>query len=153
MPFCEYPVKPSAALLAILLLACGPAQRGAPDIEVDGAWARATTPGKTATAAYLTITNRGTIDDALLGVTSGAGVAQVHSTSMAGGVMRMRKRDRLAIPAGATVKLEPGGTHLMLTGLQGPLAAGRKVDLTLRFERSGERKVAATVRDFSGDRI
>jgi len=143
-------VKPGSALLALLLAACGPAQGGAPDIELADAWARATAPGKSASAAYLTISNRGTADDALIGVTSSAGSAQVHSTSMDGGIMRMREVKRLAIPAGESVKLEPGGTHIMLARLSGPLAGGAKVELRLRFEKSGERTVAAAVRDASG---
>lgn len=146
-------MRRTTALPALLLAACSQTESGAPDVRVANAWARPTAPEKTVAAAYLTIANRGGKDDALLAVTSSTGPADVHSTSMAGGIMRMRRRDRLAIPAGATVKLEPGGTHLMLTELQAPLTAEAQVDLTLRFERSGERKVAATVRDFSGDRM
>ncbi len=60
--------------------------------------------------------------------------------------MRMRPLDALEIPANTTLKLEPGGTHVMLTGLEQPLEAGSELPLTLRFERSGERQVNAEVR-------
>ncbi|MBA2636543.1 MAG: copper chaperone PCu(A)C, partial [Sphingomonas sp.] len=43
--------------------------------------------------------------------------------------------------------------HVMLTGLVEPLTVGGDVDLTLRFEKSGERKVAAAVRDSSGGQM
>ena len=79
-----------------------PESKPGPDIGVADAWARATLPGKPASAAYLTISNRGGADDALVGVTSSSGTADIHSTSMDGGIMRMRKLDRLPIPAGAT---------------------------------------------------
>lgn len=142
--------KSGTALAALLLLSCSQSAGGTPDIEVKDAWARATTAGKSATAAYLTITNRGTADDALLAVTSASGTAQVHSTSTDGGIMRMRPLERLPVPSGETVKLAPGGTHVMLTGLKAPLAAGDRVEMTLRFERSGERIVAAAVQSASG---
>ena len=109
-------------------------------------------PGKKATAAYLTISNRGSADDALIAVSS-SGPADVHSTSMEGGIMRMRKLDRLPLPAGGTVKLEPGGTHVMLTGLSEPALAGGRIELILRFEKSQARKVAADVRDSSGEHM
>lgn len=141
------------AALALFVAACGPTTSGPPDIRIADAWARAAAADKTVTAAYFDIANGGDTDDALVAVTSRTGPAEVHSTSMDGGIMRMRKLDRLAIPANSTVKLEPGGTHLMLTGLAQPLAAGGKVDLTLRFEKSGERKVVAAVRSPSGARM
>lgn len=87
----------------------------------------------------------------MLGVTSSVGAAQVHSTSMAGGIMRMRKLERLPIPSGATVKLEPGGTHIMLAGLRERLVVGRQIELGLRFENSDKQKVGAHVRGSSGD--
>ncbi len=139
-------MNPSSLLLALALLSCSPAP-SSPDIQPTDAWARATVPGKTATAAYLTIHNRGRAGDHLVGITSSAGRAEVHSTSMAGGIMRMRKLHRLVVPAGATVKLEPGGTHVMLTGLREPLVAGGNIELRLRFEKSGERTVAVRVGD------
>lgn len=139
-----------AAIAALLLLSCGQGDGAAPDIQLGDAWARATTAGKSATTAYLTIANRGAADDALVGVTSASGTAQVHSTSMEGGIMRMRALERLPIPSGEAVNLAPGGTHVMLTGLKAPLAAGDRLELTLRFEKSGKRTVAASVQPSSG---
>ncbi|MBA2635783.1 MAG: copper chaperone PCu(A)C, partial [Sphingomonas sp.] len=127
-------MKRMIAALALFLAACGPKGSGGTEIRVADAWARATAPDKKATAAYLTIANSGGAHDALVAVASSTGPAEVHSTSMDGGIMRMRKLDRLAIPKGATVKLEPGGTHVMLTGLVEPVKVGGNVDLTLRFE-------------------
>lgn len=144
-------VKLTTALVALLAAACSKADTGAPDIRIDDAWARATVPGKKATAAYFTISNRGSADDVLISVSSSRASADVHSTSMDGGIMRMRKLDRLPLPANETVKLEPGGTHVMLTGLSEPALAGGQIDLILRFEKSQERKVAADVRDSSGE--
>jgi len=52
----------------------------------------------------------------------------------------------IAIPAGGTVVLEPGGYHIMLEGLVGDLAAGQVVQLTLTFEGAGVLNVPAEVR-------
>lgn len=135
-------------MAALLLASCG--GQSAPELDVSDAWARSTLAGKNSTAAYLTITNRGGADDALVAVRSGAGSASLHSTSTADGIMRMRELDRLPIPAGETVKLEPGGTHVMIAGLEAPVRAGDTVDLSLQFEKSGEREVRAQVRSPSG---
>jgi copper(I)-binding protein len=53
----------------------------------------------------------------------------------------MRMLDKLTIPAGGKLEMKPGGTHLMLMGLTGPLKAGESLPLTLTFEKAG----AATV--------
>lgn len=145
-------MKTILPLLAVLLVSCSPTPNRAPDIKVGDAWARATVPGRTVTAAYLTISNSGSADDSLVGVVSSSGPAAVHSTSTAGGIVRMRRLDRLPLPAGATTKLEPGGTHVMLTQLRQPLAAGSEIELGLRFEKSAERKIVAQVRG-SGEQM
>ena len=72
---------------------------------------------------------------------------------MAGRIMRMRKLDSLPIPAGSTVQLEPGGTHVMLTGLREPLVEGKTIELTLRFKTSPQQTVAAEIRGPSGDHM
>lgn len=137
-------------LLALLLAACEPAVEPRPDIAIDQAWAMATVPGKTATAAYLVLRNRGGASDSLVAVTTSSGSAALHRTSMDEGIMRMRMLDRLEIPAGQAVELKPGGTHLMLTGLAEPLAAGDGIELRLRFDKSGDKIVLADVRNAAG---
>lgn len=128
-------------LAALALAGCGDA---APDLSIHDAWARAT-PG-TAAAVYLTVDNRGGGGDELVGVSlAGARDAAVHRTSMDGGVMRMRRVDRLAIEARSKVELAPGGLHVMATGLSRPLVAGQSVEARLRFARSGERAVLVRI--------
>ncbi len=59
--------------------------------------------------------------------------------AMNNGVMTMRPLDKgLAIEPGKTVKLAPGGYHLMLMDLKNPLKQGDKVPLTLEFEKAGK---------------
>lgn len=142
-------VRIVAASATMALASCSASTTTPAKIEVSNAWARATVPGQSSAAAYLTIANTGAGDDRLLGVSTpiatGAGL---HSSSSEGGVMRMRAlSEGIAVPAGATVKLQPSGNHAMLTGLAAPLAKGSSFPLTLRFERSGERQVSVQVLD------
>ena len=62
------------------------------------------------------------------------------------GVMTMRPLDNgLTIAAGQTVKLAPGGYHLMMSDLKSPLKAGEKVPVTLNFEKAGSVTVTLEV--------
>ena len=117
-----------------------------PILEFHDAWARATAPGQSSGAMYVTIVNRGGTDDRLLGVTaSRPGIVTIHASETLDGVARMRMVRSLPIPAKATVALEPGGTHVMLDGMTTPLVVGERVELTLRFEKAGTKTVGVTV--------
>lgn len=136
-----------AGIAGLLLLSCGATDERAPDIAIGHGWTREMAPGQSAAAVYLTVTNQGDGDDRLAGAeVPGAAAASLHSSSSAGGVARMRAlEDGLEIPAHSSVELKPGGTHIMLTGLQQPLEAGQTVDLNLGFARSGPRPVVIRV--------
>jgi copper(I)-binding protein len=66
--------------------------------------------------------------------------------AMNNGVMTMRPLDKgLAIEPGKTVKLAPGGYHLMLMDLKSPLRQGDKLPVTLDFEQAGKVKLSLDV--------
>ncbi len=66
--------------------------------------------------------------------------------AMKNGVMTMRPLDNgLAIDPGKTVKLAPGGYHLMMFDLKSPLKQGDKLPVTLEFEKAGKVKVTLDV--------
>ncbi len=142
-----------ALVVAVSAVACGATGGGAAtggaagSITIGDAWVRAAAAGSTS-AAYLTITNGTTSDDALIAVFSGAaGEAGLHRTSTgADGLTGMEPLERLEVGAGQTVTLAPGGDHVMLMGLVGDLAPGSVVELTLTFEHAGALKVRAEVR-------
>jgi periplasmic copper chaperone A len=75
-----------------------------------------------------------------------ASEVMLHRSSVVAGVSRMRMLERLVIPAGATVTLEPGAIHVMLEGLRKPLVSGEEVPLVLRFANGEETHVSARVR-------
>jgi len=117
------------------------------DLTITGAFTRATLPNAPVGGAYLTITNGGTADDRLVSAsTPAAGVTQIHEMKMDGDVMKMNELpDGLVIPAGQSVALEPGGYHLMLMQLTGPLVEGTTVPVTLTFEKAGSVEVEVEV--------
>ncbi len=104
--------------------------------------------GESTSAAYFIIVNEGDQPDALIGATTDvAEQAELHETQMTGDVARMRPVARVEIPARGRVEFRPRGLHVMLIGLKRDLQVGDTFTLTLRFERSGEIRVAVMVRE------
>ena len=117
------------------------------DLIISQAWSRATPSGAKTGGGYLTIENKGSAADRLIGGAADvAGSVQVHEMSMDNGVMKMRPVEKgLAIEPGKTVKLAPGGFHLMMMDLKAPLKQGDKVPVTLEFEKAGKVAVSLDV--------
>jgi copper(I)-binding protein len=86
------------------------------------------------------VMNTGKASDRLIGGTFGdGGRIEVHEMTMTDGVMKMRELGSgLEIKPGATVKLEPGGYHLMLLNLAAPFKQGDKIKAQLVFEKAGK---------------
>ena len=117
------------------------------DLAIEEAWARASIGGSKVSAVYLAITNRGDTEDRLVGATTGrAGHTMLHRSLVEDGVMKMRHVDAVRIPPGASVRLDPGGLHVMLGGVSTPLGIGEEIAVTLTFEQAGEVVVAVPVR-------
>lgn len=137
-------------LTAFLIVLAGTAtahQKRVGGIEVIQSWARASAGAGKTGAVYLTLLNRGRDADRLVAVaTPVARKAAIHETVTEGGVMKMRPLDALPLPAHQSVKLAPGGVHVMLMGLAAPLEEGGRFPLTLRFARAEPVTVDVVVR-------
>jgi copper(I)-binding protein len=121
-----------------------PPSQAAGRIEIGQPWARATPGMAQIGAVYLTI--RSPAADRLVSVSSPvAAAAELHEHAMAGMVMKMRRLPGVAIPAGRTVALAPGGMHIMLVGLKAPLREGQSFALTLTFAKAGPQTVTVMV--------
>ena len=121
---------------------CQPAD----ELEIDGAWVRATPPNRDVTAAYLVIRNRSDQPRELLSVeTPAAEYTELHTMRQVDDMMEMKKIERLVVPPQGEAVLEPGGDHIMLFGVSNPLAEGEEVFLTLRFDDQSARTVTAEV--------
>jgi periplasmic copper chaperone A len=126
------------ALLSLVVPALAEGQATG-EVKVGYPWTRPT-PGTTIPGVgYMTLENHGPADDRLLAAESpAAGTVTMHRTEVEGGVARMLPQEEgIAIPAHGSVSLEPGGYHLMLSGLKAPLTLGQSIPLTLAFERAG----------------
>ncbi len=107
-------------------------------VQIQQAWARATAPGQSVGAAYMTLVHHENIT-LIAADSNAAGSVEIHSMEMKNGIMKMRMLEELPIKAGKAVKLGPGGLHLMLFDLQKPLKVGEKIELTLCFkDKQGE---------------
>ena len=144
----------TSAIIAVILLSCwlaaapaGAEEVRAGDLLISQAWSRATPGGAKIGGGYLTIENKGSAADRLIGGSADiAAKAELHEMGVNNGVMKMRPLDRgLAIEPGKTVKLAPGGYHLMLMDLKNPLKQGDKLPVTLEFEKAGKVKLSFDV--------
>ena len=108
---------------------------GAKATHLMEAHVRAMPPGSTTTAAFFILHNPSTHDAAVVGGQSPAVASvELHAHVQEGDTFKMRQIDRIDVPAGEQVRLEPGGLHVMLIGLKAPLAVGDTLSLTLEFE-------------------
>ena len=144
------PVQMLASVLCAAILCAAPARAQevkAGDLVITQAWTRATPNGAKIGGGYLTIENKGSTPDRLIGGAADiAGKLEVHEMAMKDGVMTMRPLgDGLTIDPGKTVKLAPGGYHLMMFDLKSPLKQGDTLPITLKFEKAGEVKVSLAV--------
>jgi len=116
-------------------------------IEITTPWARATPKGAQVGGAYMTITNKGTEADRLVGGSSAVATqVEVHQMSMDNGVVTMRPlASGLEIKPGQTVEFKPDSFHLMLMGLKQPLVPGQHVKATLEFAKAGKVEVEYAV--------
>jgi copper(I)-binding protein len=135
------------------------------ELVVSDAWARESAMATGNGAVYFVVANGTASDDELLSASVPADIAaeaQIHETTevtgdagdqamsstmgTATGMMQMAEVESVAVPAGTTVAFEPGGLHVMLIELAGPLEAGTNVPLTLTFAEAGEIVLSAEVR-------
>jgi copper(I)-binding protein len=139
-------------MLALFLLVAVAAPARAEDVKagdlvISQGWTRATPNGAKIGSGYFTIENKGAAPDRLIAVSADiAGKVEVHQMAMNNGVMTMRPvGDGLTIDPGKTVKLGPGGYHLMMFDLKSPLKQGDTLPITLTFEKAGKVNVSLAV--------
>ena len=137
-------------LMAGLLIAtaCGAPVTPSAKIRVENAWAipsAASAPSHSgmsgdekSSAVYFVIINETNTPDALVGATSAVAMsAELNETLRVGDVAKMVPVPRVEVPAQGRVEFKPGGLHVMLMGLMQELAVGKKIQVILRFEKSG----------------
>ena len=147
--------RPSLVIIGLLLIssllvaACAPAGGG---VAIKDQYVRASPTGAETGGAFTTIVNNGQSADRLMSASSPAAqTVELHETVDENGVMRMvHHPEGWEIPAGGTLELKPGGKHIMLIGLTAPLEAGKKIQITLNFEKAGAQTIDVPVQAMAG---
>ena len=130
-------------LLAVLLMIFNPGD----DIVIKDQWIR---PGaeKMATALYFTLENNGSEVDTLYAVeTDIAMMVQIHETYSNGDVMGMREIGKIIVEPGSSVKLEPGGMHIMVMKLKKDIKIGDEIDFILYFRNADKITITAEAKN------
>lgn len=116
------------------------------NLSIDDVWARTGQPGQVS-AAFMDVKNKGTADKIVSAHCDCAKATELHDMKMADGKMLMMQVPAMDVPANGDLKLKPGGYHIMLIGLNRPLAAGETLPIKLKFEKAGEVTVQAQIKD------
>ena len=138
------------AIGAVLTASCGLSSTdtgSGQGVQLSEVWTRPTAPGAETTAFYVTITNRSAVVDRVVGVESPhCAMAEFHISAVSDGVMSMSPAEPgdLTVAPGKELTLEPGGMHVMCTGLTEPVMDGDEVELTVRFAQAGAMTVQAS---------
>lgn len=120
-------------------------------LTVTDAWAKASDEGTS--AAFGILENTGDTELTIVSAaTEAAGRPELHETveSATGEMVMQPKPGGFVIPAGATYELAPGGNHIMLMELTGPMAAGQEVTLVLTLSDGSTFEFRAPVKDYQG---
>jgi copper(I)-binding protein len=133
-------------IFTVFLLVSGPVLVNAHryilgDITITHPWAMTSALSVTEQAnspAYLTLKNRGRQSDTLLSASVEiARQVELYAVIDEGDALKMQRIDGVEVPAGKTIRLEPGGAHLLLTGLKRPLEEGQHFEMVLQFKQAG----------------
>ena len=129
----------------------GAAEPAGQNVTLSDGWVKAADSGMS--AAFGELTNTGPDDVTVVSATTEASsMLELHETvENESGEMIMREIEGgFVIPAGDTLSLEPGGSHIMLMDLTDPLEAGEEVTFTLTFADDSTYEFTAPVKDYSG---
>ena len=116
----RFPVLAKLALCVtcLPLLAGCPAGPTGAHIDVQDARVRQLLPGQTKTVAYADLTNNSPRPINLVSAHSdSARSIEIHQSTTHGDMVAMRRVESIVIPGEETVRLAPGGLHLMLFGV------------------------------------
>lgn len=130
-------------LLAVSLLSFN---LWAAQVDITNATVREPLPGKSLSAGYFSLHNKGTAQIALVSVSSSNfGAVELHTHQMIDGMMQMTEIDQIVVEPGQQVHLQPGGLHLMLFRPVQKISLGQQVQLRLQWSDGTSQDVQASV--------
>ena len=120
------------------------------DVEIDGAYARASIPNVPNSAAFFVIKNNSDKDIAITSANSDAAQKnELHTHIKENKMMKMMKIEKLVVPAKSSLELKSGGDHVMLIGLKKELKAGDEISLELSFSDGDKKSIKVPVKDLA----
>ena len=120
------------------------------DVEIDGAYARASIPNVPNSAAFFVIKNNSDKDIAITSANSDAAQKnELHTHIKENKMMKMMKIEKLVVPAKSSLELKSGGDHVMLMGLKKELKAGDEINLELSFSDGDKKNIKVPVKDLA----
>ena len=123
----------------------------ASDISVMHPHVRAVPEGQPNSAAFMVLKNNTAQDRSLINARSNISKAvELHTHKKEGGMMRMRRIDKIDIKENSKTVLKPGGLHIMFIGLKHQLNKGDKVELELIFDNEETLKLLVPVKVVKG---
>ncbi|MCP4767374.1 MAG: copper chaperone PCu(A)C [Gammaproteobacteria bacterium] len=116
------------------------------ELEFSDAWIKNLPPTIPVRAGYMTMHNPGPGALSVVAIRSDAFAnVEIHRSFMQDGMMRMEPVDELEIEADASVKLEPGGLHLMMMMPQEPTSPGDEIIVFVKLDDGSEQSLKMTV--------
>ena len=120
------------------------------DIEIEGAYARASIPNVPNSAAFFVIKNNSDKDIAITSANSDiAEKNELHTHIKENQMLKMMKIEKLVVPAKSSLELKSGGDHVMLMGLKKELKAGDEINLELSFSDGDKKNIKVPVKDLA----
>lgn len=120
------------------------------DVEIDGAYARASIPNVPNSAAFFVIKNNSDKDIAITSANSDiAEKNELHTHIKENQMLKMMKIEKLVVPAKSSLELKSGGDHVMLIGLKKELKAGDEINLELSFSDGDKKNIKVPVKDLA----
>ena len=120
------------------------------DVEIDGAYARASIPNVPNSAAFFVIKNNSDKDIAITSANSDAAQKnELHTHIKENQMLKMMKIEKLVVPAKSSLELKSGGDHVMLMGLKKELKVGDEISLELSFSDGDKKSIKVPVKDLA----
>ena len=138
------------AVIAICLTLFFVSQKSAHQLYAEDSFVRAVVPGQDRTAGFVTLINPTEIDCTLISATSDiANRVEFHTHQHVNNMVMMRPVDSIEVAAGAEVKLQPKGLHLMLFDVESN--SGESTQISIQTDQCGTLNFSAPIMSMGGE--
>ncbi len=134
-------------LIVMSLVSCSNMNAKENGINIEKAWARPALRGNPL-AVYFKIENNLKETEKLISVTSQvAELNEIHLSNMVDGTMKMVKQEFVEIEPNKVLEFKPMSYHVMLINLKQDLNVGDQIEISLIFEKFGEKNIIVEVKE------